>query len=63
MKDWHIFVVMIGLVTISTFVFSGSGNFAEEMLGTSFIVGGIILLGYRIIKNRRKKLEEKKQAV
>lgn len=63
MRDWHIFVAMMGLVTIATFIFSGSGNFAEEMLGISFIVGGIILLGYRIIKNRRKKLEEKRQAV
>ena len=62
LRDWQWLIIMTGLVTGSTFVFSLSGELMEEMLGLSLIVGSIILLIRRGILKVKRKLE-KKQAV
>lgn len=54
-KDYHILIVIIGIVAIFSFVFSGSGNFAEEMIGISLIVGVIVLFVRRGIMRLKKR--------
>jgi hypothetical protein len=42
--DWQYWVIGFCAVGGLTFLLSGSGEFAEEMLGIAIIIGGIVLL-------------------
>lgn len=62
-RDYHFLIANTGLVTLLSFLFSGSFEFAGEMLAASLFVGGIIVCIRRSIITARRKYNEKKQAV
>lgn len=62
-RDYHYLIAMTALVSILSIVFSGDFIFGGEMMASSLITGGIILVIRRGILRVKHKLEEKKQAV
>lgn len=62
-RDWQYLIVLTTLVTISSIVFSEDFVFGGEMMGSSLLVGGIILIIRRGILKVKRKIEEKRQAV
>lgn len=58
MKDWHIYLIISGVIISAFFVISGSGELAGGM-GFYILALGAVPLGiYRFIKSRKKTLSK-----
>lgn len=62
-RDYHFVIANTGLVVFLSYLFSGSFEFAGEMLAMSLMIGGGIIYLRRFILETRRRYREKKQAI